>query len=380
MAHQGAGPPPGNRGGPAAPPRGWLPGQPAPGAPQPPAVAVNNQPVGFGQVAAPVAHGQAVNRGPNNGQQQGLNLHVVNNNAPNLAEPPDDALAMHWYIPWRTPATRRQAPHWKTSFSVTTGIIIARSAVPKLVESLVDITRPVGFWQHTKQMAWDFLNLTAALASPHIALAQSYGHESTGHMIGNIKATAIAIWEGSHQCAAHEFWKLVQRTMPMFRRITGVLALASASWCAYRYVTYVTRGPPPFEPEGFAGPTTCVEVTQERALASPTHFACPAGLRALITEKAMMLERTPQLIQKMKGIAGRWCDEHGINPMERPAFIAGAVAAAMTVPRLELDLVAYQRRWEVQYAQRQIAHAAMQGDPAPPHELFWRWLTNPGRR
>lgn len=112
----------------------------------------------------------------------------------------------------------------------------------------------------------------------------------------------------------------------------------------------------------------------------PTHFACPAGLRALITERCLMLERTPQLLQKIKSVAGRWCDDHGINPMERPMCIAGAVACAMTVPRMELDLAAYQRRWEIRDAQRMIAAAHQAGDHVPPHVLFWRWLTQPGRR
>lgn len=328
------------------------------------------------------AQGAAVNRGPNGGQQQGFNLHLINNNAPNLPEVPDDNLALHWYIPWRSPVTRRNAPHWKRSFCVTAAIWYAGKCFPGWVNTMVELTRPVGLWEMTKQWTWDVLNLTFALTRPTIAVAHIYGWETTGEMASSVMGffSAVCLKTSGKTPAAHAMYTQLQLRLPKIMRCWNMVLAASFVWFVYRVVNYSIAGPPPFEPEGFAGPTTCVEVTQERAQAAPTHFACPAGLRALVCEKAMMLERTPALLQKIKGMAGRWCDDHGINPMERPAYIAGAVACAMTVPRMELDLAAYQRRWEVRYAQRMIAQAADAGERTPSHVLFWRWLTNPGRR
>lgn len=278
--------------------------------------------------------------------------------------------------------TRRAAPHWKRSFCVTTAIWYTGKCFPGWVDAMVELTRPVGFWELAKQWTWDVLNLTLALSSPRIAIANIYGWDNTGEMITSVMKFFSAVWfkTTGKTPAAHAMYLQIQKNVPKIMFYWRCVFYASAAFTVYRAVNYCISGPPPFEPDGFAGPTTCVEVTQERAQADPTHFACPAGLRALVTEKAMMLERTPALLQKIKGMAGRWCDDHGINPMERPAYIAGAVACAMTVPRMELDLAAYQRKWEVRYAQRMIAQAHDAGERTPNHVLFWRWLTNPGRR
>lgn len=161
---------------------------------------------------------------------------------------------------------------------------------------------------------------------------------------------------------------------------TGGIALTA--YCAYTLSMRVWLNMQPFEPEGMGHPGLMVEVTQEEAIGTPTHFACPAGLRATILEKIMLCERTPNLIQKVKSMAGRWCEDNNINPYHRPACIAGAVAVGMTVSPLETDLVKYEARWEVQAAQHRIAqHAAGMPDGRPrANQRFWDWLTSPGRR
>lgn len=168
----------------------------------------------------------------------------------------------------------------------------------------------------------------------------------------------------------------------LINAVITTFGIAFTAYSAYQLATRIWLNSQPFEPEGMGHPGLMVEVTQEEALGTPTHFACPAGLRATILEKIMLCERTPNLIQKVKSMAGRWCEDNQINPYHRPACIAGAVAVGMTVSPLENDLIKYEARWEVQNAQRRVAqHAAGIPDGRPRHnQRFWDWLTSPGRR
>lgn len=167
-------------------------------------------------------------------------------------------------------------------------------------------------------------------------------------------------------------------------QLSPIIVGAAVAYFAYKIVRHVCSvlrdRHVPHDTEGLGHPHLMVEVTQQEAQATPTHFACPALLRAHILERIMLCDRTPQLIQKCKSICGRWCDDNGIAPALRPAYIAGGLACAMSVSNMELDLISYERAYATTHARLQVRrHANADIRPAAT-DAFWQWLMRPGRR
>lgn len=189
-----------------------------------------------------------------------------------------------------------------------------------------------------------------------------------------------------HQATApnslHCFLFSIRRHSALIRAVVLTAAGMTFMYGFYQLTRRWFYNSKPYEPEGIGHPNIMAEVTQEEAQASPTHFACPALLRVHILEKVFMQERTPNLVQRVKSIAGKWCDEKGVNPYERPAHIAGAVAVALTTSQLEIDLLSYEQRWDVRRAKGLLTrHHTGNGEQPPRAQRgFWNWLTGPGRR
>nr|WKV34156.1 MAG: RNA-dependent RNA polymerase [Riboviria sp.] len=104
-------------------------------------------------------------------------------------------------------------------------------------------------------------------------------------------------------------------------------------WAGYAIARHLIE-PPPYEaPPGcypMGGPL--IEITQEEAPKKEMVFACPAGLARAVQERTLLCERDPVLMQKVKSIASRWCDNAGLQGNQRYAAMCGAMAAALTVP------------------------------------------------
>lgn len=152
----------------------------------------------------------------------------------------------------------------------------------------------------------------------------------------------------------------------------GLVAIAGYRWLRSRERAE--------EPDPFAPPTSIVEVSPEVARGVPVSFSCPASLRSLVLERAMLLERTPALLQKIKSIAGRWCDEQSVPPDKRPAYIAGAVASCMCVPELEQHLLMFETGHNVQELYKRVRRHQTASTPEERKMRFLDWLTRPGRR
>lgn len=134
------------------------------------------------------------------------------------------------------------------------------------------------------------------------------------------------------------------------------------------------------EPDPFAPPTAIIEVAPDIAQGVPVSFCCPASLRSLVIERAMLLERTPALCQKIKSIAGRWCDENNVTPDKRPTYIAGAIAACMCVPELEQHLLLFETGHNVQELYKRVRRHQGSLTPEARKMRLLDWLTRPGRR
>lgn len=114
----------------------------------------------------------------------------------------------------------------------------------------------------------------------------------------------------------------------------------AAIWAAYVLARHVME-PPPYEaPEGVypaGGPM--IEIAPEEAPSREHVFACPVELARMAQERVLLCDRDPTIIQKVKTIASRWCDQRNLGPNERYNAIAGAVAAALTVPAVEQQVL-----------------------------------------
>lgn len=332
------------------------------------------------------------------GPNAGLAVNIVNQNAANILEPEPEVLPLHWYVPLTSPATRRVLCYdLRIPTGITAGALLvrhlwlptARRFAPRLglAQQLFESTRQhvsIGFppasifFIKFSLPSWsecsEWLPQTPRWLRPHFAVL--------GQLATNVRRAAFN-WTPPR-------WRFLPATTRplgqwMLRHawwVRPVLAtIAGLAACTTLYCFWWNRRQLalPYEPEGLGQRHVMCEVTQEEALQTPTHFACPAALRAVVLEKVFLSERTPALVQRIKSIAGRWCDDHGVGPFERPACIAGAVAAAMTVSTLEMDLVRYEQQWSVRTARRLLRdHHA---EEAPRHQpAFWDWLTGPGRR
>lgn len=126
----------------------------------------------------------------------------------------------------------------------------------------------------------------------------------------------------------------------LWRAFAPAIAIAGATWLAINVYRRWTEPDPMDAPAGVypsGGPW--VEVTQEQARGVATAVACPAPLARLVQERVLLCERDPAMMQKVKTIASRWCTEQGLSDNVRYNAVAGAMAAAMTVPVQEQNIL-----------------------------------------
>lgn len=319
------------------------------------------------------------------GPNQGMHVMIQNQNGPDPRELAPDERLLHWYVPLRSPASRRENPPNAQPWITTTAILMgARTAHQPLCNYLLQVAKRSGVVGWLKETSRSVVHaVTGPVDEPLTAL------QSLSVFLGWRKAAVSTgyVWafQKVRQATAPDSWVQFlfgwRRHSALITAVITTCGMITAGVAIWRIVQRWNYNKKPFEPEGLGHSNLMTEVTQEEALATPTHFVCPAGLRAHILEKVFMQERTPNLIQRVKSIAGKWCDEAAINPFERPACIAGAVACAMTTSQLELDLLSYERRWEVRQAARQLNQHHNGPGVAPRDQPgFWQWLTRAGRR
>lgn len=128
-------------------------------------------------------------------------------------------------------------------------------------------------------------------------------------------------------------------------------------WIGYTLARHAIE-PPPYEaPPGIypnGGPI--IEITQEEAANKALVFTCPAPLARQVQERVLLCERDVQLIQKVKSIAARWCDQNNYAGNERYQAVAGAVAAALTVPCIEQNVIQMAQSHAVQQQYGRLAN------------------------
>nr|QUS52790.1 hypothetical protein 1 [Mute swan feces associated tombus-like virus 5] len=105
------------------------------------------------------------------------------------------------------------------------------------------------------------------------------------------------------------------------------------AWLVYVVARHMIEPPPYDAPPGtYPSGGPLIEITQEDAPKREMVFTCPAPLARMVQERVLLCERDPTIIQKCKAIASKYCDTEGIFGNERYSTVAGAVAAALTVP------------------------------------------------
>lgn len=121
--------------------------------------------------------------------------------------------------------------------------------------------------------------------------------------------------------------------MHAMNRLAYPVGAVAALWASYVVLRHLIEPPPYDAPPGcYPNGGPIIEITQEEAPNRSMVFACPAPLARMVQERVLLCERDPTLIQKVKSIASRWCDNEGLMGNERYSAINGAVAAALTVP------------------------------------------------
>lgn len=139
--------------------------------------------------------------------------------------------------------------------------------------------------------------------------------------------------------------------------IAKPLALASVAYTAWVLMRHLTE-PPPYEapPGTYPSGGPMIEITQEEAPQREMVFCCPGPLARKVQERVLLCERDPTIIQKVKSIAAKWCDDNNLNDNQRYAAICGAVAAAMTVPINEQLVLQLSQSHAVQQQHYRIAN------------------------
>lgn len=286
---------------------------------------------------------------------------VINNNIGQVdMAVRDDDMALHWYTPMLPVASRRVTWYRRWPLWLAGGVFVAGTTA----SCYLAWKQP---WREVEARylfmdAWQVVSFTSG---GWLRWLNPLGWATQiTHTVSKL-AKACSLWMHPvpwwRKCWWHATWAVTATSF-------GI-----AMWALNPHV------PDPLEPDGPGQPALMVEVTQQEALAQPTHFICPAGLRALVTEKVLLLERTPQMVQRIKSVAGKWCDDHQVGAFERPRYIAGAVAACMTVPHLEMDLLLFNSWDPIQRAHRRLQNYHNQNLLPDATSRFWQWMRQ-GRR
>lgn len=146
------------------------------------------------------------------------------------------------------------------------------------------------------------------------------------------------------------------------------IAAIGLCWAGYVITRHMIE-PPPYEapPGTYPNGGPIIEITQEEAANKAMVFTCPAPLARAVQERVLMCERDVTLIQKVKSIASKWCDNNNITGNQRYQAVSGAVAAALTVPCIEQNVIelATSHAVQQQYGrlQRYLSGIKHQNDP-----------------
>lgn len=146
----------------------------------------------------------------------------------------------------------------------------------------------------------------------------------------------------------------VCKSMNLMAAPIAATALAYAGWVVLRHITE----PPPYEapPGCYPSGGPMIEIAQEEAPQREMVFCCPGPLARRVQERVLLCERDPTIIQKVKSIAAKWCDDNNLNDNQRYTAICGAVAAAMTVPASEQLVLQLAQSHAVQQQHYRIAN------------------------
>lgn len=139
------------------------------------------------------------------------------------------------------------------------------------------------------------------------------------------------------------------------------VAALAIIWAGYVIARHIIE-PPPYEapPGTYPNGGPIIEITQEEAANKELVFTCPAPLARQVQERVLMCERDPTLIQKVKSIASKWCDQNNITGNQRYQAVSGAIAAALTVPCIEQNVIQLATSHAVQQQYHRLANYIQQ--------------------
>lgn len=134
----------------------------------------------------------------------------------------------------------------------------------------------------------------------------------------------------NYVCQALRYWRYLWKPM----------VAAACCWALGVYLWNRSIPPPYDAPPGvYTNGGPYIEVTQEEAEEHGNAAIVPAPLARLVQERVMLNERDPVMMGKVKAIATRWCDAQGLTGNERFNAVTGAMAAALTVTKNEMNLL-----------------------------------------
>lgn len=179
------------------------------------------------------------------------------------------------------------------------------------------------------------------------------------------------------QCQPRWWWvvKWAFGTAGFFARVWKPILGAAALWAGY-VIARRALEPPPYEapPGVYPSGGPLVEIAQEEAPDREGVFVCPAPLARAVQERVLLCERDPVMIQKVKTLASKWCEDRALPANLRYQYICGAVAAAMTVPINEQLVLQYQQSHGVKQQQKRVA-SWITGNPFM-HDPWWsKWFS-----
>lgn len=276
------------------------------------------------------------------------------------ANPGEEELPLVWYAPTANPFRVRAPVHrYLAGSCIATAAAVSLEACHRLAPP-----PPAPWWEVARSVVSDL-----------ITRPPTWPPSNVGEAVELVKDLASRLPTPPPQWREGARW-LYEHRRPI-QLGCAVVAAGCAVVAGYRWYRSREREE---ELDPYAQPTSVIEVSPDIAQGVPVSFACPVGLRDLVRERCLLLERTPALCQKIKSIAGRWCDEHGVTPDRRPGYIAGAVAACMSVPEFEQHLILFENGKNVQELYKRVRMHQHASTPEQRKMRLLDWLTRPGRR
>lgn len=185
-----------------------------------------------------------------------------------------------------------------------------------------------------------------------------------GYLGEKMHATAHSLLKQAATLAAPKIMSKAQTAQVLCQALNIIakpIVVSAGLWAMYVMARhYIEPAPYDAPPGTYPNGGPIIEITQEEAANKEMVFTCPAPLARQVQERVLLCERDPTLIQKVKSIASKWCDQNNITGNQRYQAVSGAVAAALTVPCIEQNVIQLATSHAVQQQYHRIANYIQQ--------------------